>query len=70
MKHATDMFLERYLELVVEVQTSSTLWAKKRKKGHHSLTAAANNYHILLAKTSCKNHSKCKKMKNKKITEQ
>lgn len=52
MKHATDMFLERYLELVVEVQTSSTLWAKKRKKGHHSLTAAANNYHILLAKTA------------------
>lgn len=50
MKHTTEMSLERYLELVVEVQTSFTLWAKKKK--HHLLTAAANYYHILLAKAA------------------
>lgn len=51
MKHTTEMSLERYLELVVEVQTSFTLWAKKKKKAP-SLNSCANDYHILLAKTA------------------
>lgn len=78
MKYATEMSLERYLDLVFQVQTSFAPWASKNKNtsslescskqlSHSARKKQQRIYHLQTLKTKCKNHSKCKKKKKKEV---